>query len=84
MWRLSARPPASLAIGAFSRGEGPAAIPVWKPILRERRSRPVEIADNVITSRGMGTAMDFALAIVEVLCGKEKAQEMAEAVVHQR
>ena len=44
----------------------------------------VEIADNVITSRGMGTAMDFALAIVEVLCGKEKAQEMAEAVVHQR
>ena len=45
---------------------------------------PVEIADNVLTSRGMGTAMDFALAIVEVLCGKEKAQEMAEAVVHQR
>ena len=45
---------------------------------------PVEIADNVITSRGMGSAMDFALAIVEVLCGKEKAQEMAEAVVHQR
>ena len=45
---------------------------------------PVEIADNVIPSRGMGTAMDFALAIVEVLCGKEKAQEMAEAVVHQR
>lgn len=45
---------------------------------------PVEIADNVITSRGMGTAMDFALAIVEVLCGKEKAQEMAEAVIHQR
>ncbi len=45
---------------------------------------PVEIADNVISSRGMGTAMDFALAIVEVLCGKEKAQEMAEAVVHQR
>ena len=45
---------------------------------------PVEIADNVITSRGMGTAMDFALAIVEVLSGKEKAQEMAEAVVHQR
>ncbi len=39
---------------------------------------PVEIADNVITSRGMGTAM------VEGLCGKEKAQEMAEAVVHQR
>ena len=45
---------------------------------------PVEISDNVISSRGMGTAMDFALAIVEVLCGKEKAQEMAEAVVHQR
>lgn len=43
---------------------------------------PVEVSDHVITSRGMGTAIDFALAIAEVFCGREKAAEMAEAVVY--
>lgn len=45
---------------------------------------PVEISDHVITSRGMGTAIDFALAIVEVFCGREKAQDLAAAVVYAR
>lgn len=37
---------------------------------------------NVITSRGMGTAMDFAIAIVEALEGKQKAQEKAKEIVY--
>ncbi len=45
---------------------------------------PVAISDNVITSRGMGTAIDFALAIAGALCGEEKAQQMAEAVVYRQ
>lgn len=45
---------------------------------------PVEISEHVITSRGMGTAIDFALAIAGVFCGSEKAAEMAEAVVYHR
>jgi len=44
---------------------------------------PVEISDKVITARGMGVAIDFGLAIVEVFCGKEKAQEIAEKIVYQ-
>ncbi len=45
---------------------------------------PVEISDHVITSRGMGTAIDFGLAIAGILCGGRKAEEMAEAIVYQR
>lgn len=44
---------------------------------------PVEISDNVITSRGMGTAFDFALAIAGVFVGKEKTAEAAEQFVYE-
>ena len=43
---------------------------------------PVEISENVITSRGMGTAVDFGLAIAEIFCGREKAEEMAGTIVY--
>jgi 4-methyl-5(b-hydroxyethyl)-thiazole monophosphate biosynthesis len=37
--------------------------------------------DKVLTSRGPGTAMDFALALVEVLTGAEKRQQVEAALV---
>ena len=37
---------------------------------------------NVTTSRGLGTAVDFALSIITQLEGEEKAQEIAESVVY--
>lgn len=36
---------------------------------------------NIITSRGPGTAFDFALAIVNRLVGKEKATEVASGML---
>ena len=45
---------------------------------------PVEISENVITSCGMGTAVDFALAIAGIFCGREKAEEMARTIVYRR
>lgn len=36
---------------------------------------------NVITSRGMGTAIPFALKLTEVLCGKEKAEEIGKSII---
>jgi protein deglycase len=36
---------------------------------------------KVLTSRGPGTAMDFALALVDVLAGAEKRQQVEDALV---
>ena len=43
----------------------------------------VEVSDHVTTSRGLGTAIPFALAIVERFCGKDKERELAKSVVYQ-
>ena len=37
--------------------------------------------DKVITSRGPGTAMDFALELVELLVGREKRDEVEKSLV---
>ena len=35
---------------------------------------------KIITARGMGVAVDFGLALVETLCGSEKAAAIREAI----
>lgn len=35
---------------------------------------------NIVTSRGAGTSVPFALALVEILCGYEKALKIAHAI----
>lgn len=44
----------------------------------------VAIDGRFITSRGVGTAIDFSLALIEILCSKEKADEIARSVVYKR
>ena len=41
----------------------------------------VVIDGNLVTSRGPGTAMEFALTLVELLAGKEKMQEIKQGVL---
>jgi 4-methyl-5(b-hydroxyethyl)-thiazole monophosphate biosynthesis len=41
----------------------------------------VVVDGRLVTSRGPGTAMEFALKLVEILCGKPKAEELSSAVL---
>lgn len=45
---------------------------------------PVEISDHVVTSRGMGTSIDFALAVAGLFVGKDAAQNMARKIVYRQ
>jgi len=51
-----------------------------KELDRPRDDRVVEDG-NIITSRGPGTAMEFALKLVEKLFGPEKARQLRERMV---
>ncbi len=42
----------------------------------------VEIADKVITARGMGCAIDFGLAITAVFQGRDAADALAKKIVY--
>lgn len=42
----------------------------------------VVMDDRIITSRGLGTAIDFSLALVSVLAGDEQADSLAEKIVY--
>ena len=44
----------------------------------------VVVDGNVTTSRGLGTAVDFALSLIGQLLGEKKADEIAESVVYSR
>ncbi len=48
----------------------------------EVTTEPVEVSGHVITSRGMGTAIEFGLAILSIFCGAEKAEELAKGIVY--
>lgn len=43
----------------------------------------VTVDNSVITSRGMGTAMDFALTITAILCGEEVAQKLSQTIIYE-
>ena len=58
--------------------------PALKAELPRFRDERVVVDKEVITSQGVGTTLEFALAIIEALLGKEKRDEVAKAaIVHQ-
>lgn len=45
---------------------------------------PVVVDGNVTTSRGMGTAIDFALSLITQLLGEKEAEEIADSILYSR
>lgn len=43
---------------------------------------PTAVSDHILTSRGMGTAIDFGLQIIARFQGREAADEMAKKIVY--
>lgn len=46
-------------------------------------TKEVNVDGNIITSRGLGTAIPFALAIIAYFLGEEKAAQISNSVVYQ-
>lgn len=44
----------------------------------------IELSDNIITGKGAGVAIDFALKITEILKGKTLAEKLAEKMIAAR
>lgn len=49
-------------------------------LLRTERKNQIFLG-NLITSRGPGTALEFSLALVEALVGKEMANSLANGML---
>lgn len=68
----------------FLKGRKAVSFPSFESHLEgaEVSQKSVAVSDHVTTSRGLGTAIDFGLAIVERYCGSEKAEEVAQKIVY--
>lgn len=68
----------------FLKGRNATSYPEFESHLEgaEVSHNSVEISEHVTTSRGLGTAIDFGLAIVERYKGKEEADRIAKAIVY--
>lgn len=53
-----------------------------KMTMAEYVYEPVVQDGQVITSRGMGTAIDFSLKLIEILVGEAKAKEISDSIIY--
>ncbi|MBQ8184245.1 MAG: DJ-1/PfpI family protein [Lachnospiraceae bacterium] len=68
----------------FLQGRSAAIYPGMEDELKgaQALTEPVVVDEFITTSRGMGTAIPFALSLVEQLLGAEKALEIKESIVY--
>ena len=77
--------PSILGHRGILKGKSACCFPGWESHLEgaDVKTDTVAVDGHVITSRAMGTAIPFALAIIEQLVSKEAALQMKENIVFQ-
>ncbi len=73
--------PAVLSKAGVLEGRKATIYPGMEREIPRPRSERVLVDGNIITSQGPGTAMEFAIKIVEVLVGKDKAERVRREMV---
>lgn len=68
----------------FLKGEKATSYPGFEKELvgAEYVTEEVAVSNTIITSRGMGTAIPFSLALIEQLLGREKADAIGTAIIY--
>ena len=68
------------------RGRNACAYPTFEKELSgaEVTGNEVEISEHIITSRGMGCSIPFALTIVEKLLNREVAEECKKTIIYEQ
>ncbi|CAN1271651.1 Protein DJ-1 homolog B [Linum perenne] len=80
---VCASPAVALGSWGLLKGKKATAFPAMCEKLSDKSEieNRVVVDGNLITSRGPGTSMEFALAIVEKLFGRSKAMELAKTML---
>jgi 4-methyl-5(b-hydroxyethyl)-thiazole monophosphate biosynthesis len=80
---ICASPAVVLEHHGLLEGKKATSYPSFMDQLKSAKATPsrVVVDGQCVTSQGPGTALEFALTLVELLFGKEKAKEIAEAMV---
>lgn len=78
--------PSILGHRGMLKGRNACCYPTFESHLEGAKvsQKPCEISDFIITSRGMGCAVDFGLAVLGFLRGQREADKIAEAIVYNR
>lgn len=76
--------PSVFAELGFLKGRKATSYPSFMDKLSEAEvtEKPVVVDGNITTSRGVGTAIDFALSLITQLEGEKKAEEIARSIVY--
>ncbi|MES0874198.1 DJ-1 family glyoxalase III [Sinimarinibacterium thermocellulolyticum] len=81
---ICAAPALALAPRGLLDGKQATCYPAFRDALLHWVDRPVVVDGHCITGQGPASAMAFALALVEALCGAAKRRSVAEALLHHR
>lgn len=78
--------PSILGHKGMLKGRNACSYPTFESHLEGAKvsKNPCEISDFIITARGMGCAIDFGLAVLSYLRGREEADKAAEGIVYRR